>query len=148
MPFEGGPFLQAGCLVENVIEEKTGVLSLIRIIDTVTRTLASPDPPEDLPPFPYTIKLVLMFKSGMARGRSTIRVLPELPTGASLDPMTVTAHFEGEEKGQNVVMNLALMLTHEGLYWFHVDVDGERLTSIPLRVKYDRIVAGASKPAP
>lgn len=147
MTFEGGPYLQAGCLCENVIEDKHGVLSLIRIIDTVTRTAAGPNPPDDMPPFQYEVKLVLMFKSGKARGRSTVRIVPEKPTGASLDPISLTVHFEGEEKGQNFITNMALTLEHEGLYWFNVHLGEDKLTAIPLRVKYDRIVAGAMPPA-
>jgi hypothetical protein len=143
MSFEGGPFLQVGCLCENVIEDKTGTLSLIRIIDTITHTEAGPSPPEELPPFPFSLKLVLILKSGQARGRANLRIVPELPTGASLDPISMSVHFEGEEKGQNVITNIALTFKHEGLYWFNVYLDERPLTAIPLRVKYRRIVASS-----
>ena len=144
MAFEGGPYVQAGCFCETVIEDKIGSLSLIRIIDTITHTQASPEPPETLPPFNYGLRLVLMLKSGSARGRSNLRIVPELPTGASLDAVTVTVHFEGEEKGANVVSNLAMRFENEGLYWFKVMIDDEILTQIPLRVRYNRIVTGPS----
>jgi len=145
--FEGGPYLQAGCFCDNVIEDKTGALSLIRIIDTITHTEAGPSPPQELPPFPYSLKLVLMLKSGKARGRSDLRIVPELPTGASLDPITVSVHFEGEEKGQNIITNVALTFQHEGLYWFNVYLDDKLFTAIPLRVRYNRVVAGSTPTA-
>jgi hypothetical protein len=143
MAFEGGPYLQVGCLCENVIEDKFGVLSIIRVIDTVTRTAAGPNPPDEMPPFQYEIKLVLMFKSGKARGRSSVRIVPEKPTGASMEAISLTIHFEGEEKGQNFITNMALTLEHEGLYWFNVYLDDEKFSAIPLRVKYNRVVAGS-----
>lgn len=147
MSFEGGPYLQAGCFCETVIEDKTGALSLIRIIDTLTHTEAGPAPPEELVPFPFALKMVLMLKSGKARGRANLRIVPEMPTGASLDPVTLTVHFEGEEKGQNVITNVALTFEHEGLYWFKVYLDDTVLTAIPLRIRYNRVVVGATPPA-
>ncbi|MFV2045158.1 MAG: hypothetical protein ACC700_18230 [Anaerolineales bacterium] len=142
MPFDGGPYVQAACFCDSVIEDKTGALSLIRIIDTVTHTEVDPSPPEQMPPFPYSMKFVLMLKSGQARGRANLRVVPELPTGATMKPFELTAHFEGEERGQNVITNMALKFEVEGLYMFNVYLDEELFTAIPLRVKYNRVVAG------
>lgn len=98
MAFEGGPYLTAACLCDTIIEDKGGVLSLIRIIDILVHGEMGPNPPEELPPFNYPLKLVLMLKSGAARGRSNLQIKPELPTGESLAPIPLTAHFEGEEK--------------------------------------------------
>jgi len=147
MPFEGGPYVQAACFCDTFIEDKTGSLSLIRVIDTVTHTEAGPSAPEDLPPFPSTLNLILMLKSGKARGRNNLRIVPELPTGSSMDELTVTVHFEGEEKGHNVITRMALTFEHEGLYWFKVYLGEELLTAIPLRVRYNRIVTAPSPPA-
>jgi hypothetical protein len=144
MAFEGGPYIQAACFCDTVIEDKTGVLSLIRIVDTVTHTAVGASPPEDMPEFPYAMKLVLMLKSGMARGRSNLRIVPQLPTGETEQGATVTAYFEGEEKGQNVITNINYIFRIEGLYWFKVYLDETLLTAIPLRVKYDRAVIASA----
>ena len=143
MAFEDGPYIQAACFCETVIEDRTGVLSLIRVIDTVTHTQAGSAPPEDMPPFTYNMKLVLMLKSGMARGRYNLRIVPQLPTGATENAAIVTAYFEGEERGQNVITNLGYTFTVEGLYWFNVYLDETKLAAIPLRVKYNRFIVGA-----
>jgi len=45
---------------------------------------ARPDAPEDMPQFTYTLKLVIMLKSGAARGRHELKVVPELPSGETL----------------------------------------------------------------
>jgi hypothetical protein len=60
------------------------VLSLIRLIDTLTHTEARPDAPEEMPPMTYTLKLVIMLKPGAARGRHELRIVPELPSGENL----------------------------------------------------------------
>jgi hypothetical protein len=140
MGFESGPFVQAACFCEMVIEDKTGVLSLIRIIDTLNHAEAGSTPPKTMPPFSYNLKLVLMLKSGKAEGRHDLMIVPELPSGETKESSTFTVHFEGEEKGQNLVMNLVFTFELEGLYWFKVYLDGETLTAIPLRVRYNRIV--------
>jgi hypothetical protein len=143
MAYVGGPHIQAACFCEMVIEDKTGVMSLIRIIDTLTHTETGPNPPEDIPPVPVSMKLVLMLKSGKARGRSSLRIIPEFPTGATQELPIYSLHFEGEEKGHNFVLNLAYIFPIEGLYWFHIYIEEEKLTSIPFRVKYNRIVTSA-----
>ena len=137
-----GPFIQAACLCETVIEDKQGVLSLIRIIDTLIHTEAGTNPPEDMPAFGYVLKFVLMLKAGAAKGRYNLRLEPELPNGSTEKSILVTAYFEGEEKGQNIVADMNFVFNFEGLYWFKVYLEDTHLTAIPLRVKYNRIVQG------
>ena len=146
MAFEDGPYIQAACFCDTIIEDKVGVISLIRIIDTLTHTAAGATPPDDMPPVPYSLKLVLMLKSGNARGRWNLRIVPELPTGERKEPFVVTAYFEGEERGQNVIANISFVFEVEGLYWFNIYLDEQKLTAIPFRVKYNRIVATSTSP--
>jgi hypothetical protein len=140
MGFHSGPYVQAACFCEMVLEDKSGVLSLIRIIDTLNHTEAGSAPPKTMPPFSFNLKLVLMLKSGKAEGRHELMIVPELPSGETKGSSTITAHLEGEEKGQNVVLNLVFTFELEGLYWFKVYLDDEILTAIPLRVRYNRMV--------
>lgn len=144
MAFEDGPYVQAACFCDLVIEDKSGVLSLIRVIDTLTHTEAGPTPPDDMPPVPYSMKLVLMLKAGLARGRYNLKVVPEKPTGGTENPVVLTAYFDGEEKGQNVVINVNFTFTIEGLYWFNVYLDDQKLTAMPFRTKYNRLVTGTT----
>ena len=131
-----GPYVQAACFCDQVIEDKTGSLSLIRVVDVINHSEAGPNPPEQMPPFPYQVKLVLMLKSGKAQGLSHLQIVPELPSGETESAPTLTIHFEGEEKGANVILNFAYLFKFEGLYWFKILVDNEMITSIPLRVRY------------
>jgi hypothetical protein len=50
MPFEGGPYVQAACICENVIEDKVGSFSLIRVIDTLTTSAMGGVVPHEMPP--------------------------------------------------------------------------------------------------
>ncbi len=141
MNMEQGPYIQAATLCDQVIEEKSGVLSLIRIIDTIMHTEARPDAPAEMPPVTYPLKLVLMLKSGRARGRHEIKVFPEMPSGEVKEPFVQSVQMEGEERGANSVINMMFTGTMEGLYWFNVHFDDTLLTRIPLRVKYNRVIA-------
>lgn len=140
MTFEQGPYVQMAGLCENVIEDKTGALSLIRIIDTITHTAAGPDAPTEMPPVPYPMKMVIMLKSGRARGRHELKIVPELPSGEFKPPLERSIHLEGEERGFNNVINMVFTFTMEGLYWFNVYLDESLLTRIPLRIKYNRVI--------
>lgn len=142
MPSETGPYLQVACFCEMVIEDKSGVLSLMRIIDTISQSAVGPNPPDDMPPLAQNLSLVLMMKSGQARGRATITLTPEKPSGLKDHPQELTAHFEGDERGANFVTKVNYLFDQEGVYWFHIYLDGEHWTSVPMRIKYSRVVTG------
>ena len=140
MTLEQGPYIQMAGLCEQVIEDKTGALSLIRIIDTITHTEARPDAPTEMPSVTYPMKMVIMLKSGRARGRHELRIIPELPSGETKPPFTRSVQMEGEERGFNNIINMVFTFTMEGLYWFNIHLDDSLLTRVPLRIKYNRIV--------
>ena len=143
MSFEQGPYIQVAGLCEQVIEDKTGALSLIRIIDTINHTEARPDAPVDMPPIPYPMKMVIMLKSGRARGRHELKIVPEMPSGENKSPLTQSIQMEGEERGTNNIINMLFTFTMEGLYWFNIYLDDSLLTRIPMRIKYNRIITPA-----
>ena len=145
-PFVDGPFVTAACFCEMMLQENTGVLSLIRVIDQIVHTVAGPATPEEMPPVHYNLKAVLMLKSGAARGRSTLRIVPELPNGMNREQQLFTVHFSGEDQGVNLGLNMAFVFEMEGLYWFHVYVDDRKITSMPLRIRYNRIQGGVMPP--
>ena len=132
-----GPFLSAAFLCEKVLEEKDGVKSAIRIVDRVTRTAVGPNPPKEMVSFDYDINLFLRFKSGWARGSTNLRIETVKPSGESSTPVQQTIFFEGEEdRGVDVTGHLRIKFEMIGIYWFHVYLDDEHLTQIPLRVIY------------
>lgn len=144
MPFEDGPYVQAACFCKTVLREQSGMYSLIQIIDTITQEARGPSPPEEMPSFPVTLQLVLLLKSGKARGRHELKVVPENPDGSTGNPFFHSVHFEGEERGQNLTVNLSYVFELEGLYWFFVYIGDEKLTAIPFRIRYKRMFTGAT----
>lgn len=146
-PFELGPYLQIATLCERVLREADGVSSLIRIVDTVTHHEHGPNPPEEMPEFHFPLTLFICFKSGRARGRHEISIIPEQPSGESLTPMIVSVNLEGENKGVNIASRIDIPYKYEGLYWFRVEFDKKLVTRIPLEVRYSRIVTGPSGPS-
>ena len=147
MPFDRGPFLTVATFCEQVIEDKSGVLSLIRIVDRMNITTQGPTAPDDMPPANLDWSLVLNFKSGEARGSLPIKIEPELPSGLRLSPTTLSAHFEGGNRGANIISRFNMKLEMPGVYWFRIYVNDEFLTQIPVEVIYSRIVT-PQPPAP
>lgn len=140
-----GPHLLACVLCEKVIEDKEGVLSLIRIVDQITHSAIGPEPPEDMPPFILDhLKLVLMLKAGKAKGRFKVKIRPEDPSGVQLPVVETTVQLEGGHGGVNIIAPLAVPIAMEGLYWFDVffaagkgDKTADRLlTRLPLKIEY------------
>lgn len=133
-----GPFLTAALFCERVLEERDGVLTLVRIVDRFIQRAAGPSPPPEMPSFPINVTVFISVKSGAARGRHTITVRPEDPSGLQLEAVQLPVLFEGEDRGSNLVLNVGFQAEHEGLYWFDVLLDEKALlTRMPLRVVYE-----------
>jgi len=133
--FEQGPYVQVAAFCERVLTEANQVLSLVRVIDIVTHTERRPDAPKEMPEVHYPLTLVLMLKSGRARGRHEVTIKPELPSGEFLPPFTLTVQLEGEGRGVNLVSQIDIPYKLEGLYWFNIYFDEVLLTRIPLEIR-------------
>ena len=149
LAFETGPFLSCAVLCEKVLEERDGVKSAIRIIDRVTRTAVGPNPPEIMEPFRYDLAMLIKMKSGSARGMHRLGVQMVKPSGEAEPPMINSVMFEGEEdRGVDLMAQLAIQLDQVGIYWFYLTLNDAILTKIPLRVIYlpqVRQIAGSSE---
>lgn len=136
---DSGPYLIAAILCEKVLQEKDETVSIIRMIDRITLTVPASISPETLPPLPLNLTLFLAFKSGNARGRNTIKLRIESPSGIRLPEQLVPILFEGEERGANLILGLNMVVDQEGVYWFDIFLEEDRITRIPLRVLYQRV---------
>lgn len=133
----GGPYVQAAAFCENVIESRDGVLSLIRMVDRIVRTVVSTMPVvhSELPPIRVSLNLVIALKSGYARGTSTIWIEGEAPLGLQLGARIESSIlFEGEDRGVNLIIPVEFEPKEEGIYWFTVGIATQVLTRVPLRV--------------
>lgn len=132
-----GPHLAAAFFCERVLQEQDGVLSAIRLIDRLTRVQTGPQAPPDMEPFAHILTILIVFKSGQARGRFTVTLQPETPAGVQLDAVDLPVQLSGgEEQGANIVLNIPFTFEQEGLYWFDVSFEGNLVTRMPMRVLY------------
>ncbi len=136
---DSGPYLVAALLCEKVIQEKDETVSIIRIVDRVTLTIPASGTPENLPPLPLNLSLFLSFKSGSARGRNSIKLKIEAPSGFQLPEQLLPVLFEGEDRGVNLILALNMVVDQEGVYWFNILLEEEHITRIPLRILYQRV---------
>lgn len=140
-----GPFLGAAVLCEKVLNERDGVISVIRIVDRITLT-AQGGTLHEMPPGIVNLNLFLMFKSGDARGAYQVSVRTISPSG----PVISTAQFpllmEGEDRGAALVAQIALEVREEGIYWFDVLLEENLVTRIPLRIIWQRIQISPNRP--
>jgi len=146
MSLEKGPYLMLAAFCELVIEDKSGVLSLIRIVDRMHITTQGPTAPEQMPPATLNWFLVLTLKSGDARGTLPVKIEPELPSGIKAPPLTLSAYFEGGSRGVNMISRLNMKLEMPGIYWFWIYVNDIFFTKIPVEVIYSRTVTTAPPP--
>lgn len=137
-----GPYVKAATICSDVIEGKDGVLSLIRVIDRLTVTAAGPQPPAEMPPHKYSLKIVLMFISGRAKGSKSVSLSVERPDATTQEIWSGTVFLEGEDRGANLVIGLETEFNLEGLYWFDVYFEESRITRMPFRVIYQRVGPG------
>ena len=140
----GGPYLAAALFCEKVLKEADGVISLIRIVDRWTVV----GPSEAMPATVIQTTLVLLMKSGIHRGSSQLTIAPFSPSGAALQEVKMSTHFEGDDdRGVGVIAPLAFPVQEPGVYWFDIKIDGQTLTKVPLRVLH-QFVAGMQPPNP
>jgi hypothetical protein len=131
-----GPHLTAALICDRVLTEQDGVTSAIRIIDRIFLIADEDGNPID-PRYQFT--LFVMFKSGAARGTHEIAIEMEKPSTERVEMLKAPVLFEGEERGVNIVFQVAFEPDQQGLYWFDVLFASDRVTRIPLRVIYQTL---------
>jgi hypothetical protein len=152
MPESHGPYLSYAVICEKVLNEQDGVLSLIRLIDRVTVRVVTPSgaevPAALLPPAPpIPITFVVGLKSGDYTGTVPVKVRIEAPSGYQWPEFETSAELRGEEAGANVVLPMQFPALDEGVHWFVVEVSGEVVTRVPLRIIKD-VVSSTVPPGP
>ena len=134
-----GPYLNAALICEKILQEKDEAISVIRVVDRVTVTAVASSSPEKLPSTTLNLSALLVFKSGSAKGRSTIKWVVEQPSGIRTPEQLLSALFEGDDRGVNFIISLNIVVDQEGVYWFDVFLEDQLLTRIPLRILYQQI---------
>lgn len=144
-----GPYVKAALFCEKVLEEKDGVMTLVRVIDKLMQTAAGPAVPESLPPISFGMMCVVMLNPGDAIGRHDFSISVEPPSGFGRKTLGQgTVHFEGPERTANIRIELQMTFDQEGVYWFEVVLDESVvLTRLPFVVQYTRVITPGTQSA-
>lgn len=130
------PFVALACFCENVLEDKDGVLSAIRVVDTYT-----------LPPLPEGAELpnglrgvillngLITLKSGDVVGNGVISVVMHKTNGEQSVVGKWPMALKGEEYGATLRLQMPLGVKNFGLIWFDVLWNDALLTRIPLKLQ-------------
>jgi hypothetical protein len=137
--YDTGPFVVLAVFCEQAIEEKSGVLTLIRIIDQVTIQAIGPDAPDDLPVgSAVSTTLVVGLKAGMARGKQKVQATFVHPDGTRHPGPEIPIHFNaGDHQGSNLLLKATVALSTTGIYWAEVAVNERMVSKTPLEIRYE-----------
>jgi hypothetical protein len=137
-----GPYLAAAFFCEQVIKSEDGALTPVRITDQI-KVLIPANAPADFPSeqnrLPVRMSGLLSFKSGDFPGEHTLRLVMESPSGKVEKMHEQKIPFsDPPQGGGNLILQNTVGVYKGGLFWFNVYLDGKRMTSIPLEIKYER----------
>jgi hypothetical protein len=141
----GGPFLGAAVFCENFIDDASGKISALNILDSVTAYLP-PDTPQDVPSKEQPIGLMqnalLIFRTGDAPGKHHLRVTMTDPSDERAKAFEREIELSAESHGGiHIKTRFSLSIPMAGLYWFDVFLDGKRVTRMALKVTLLRLPA-------
>jgi hypothetical protein len=128
--------LHVATFCEKVLREADGVNSIIRMVD---RFIVQGDS-EEMPPVVLQFTVYISFKSGFMRGKQKIAMRPKSPDGNDMPGMDFPVLFEGDnDRGVALTFPVRWAVQEEGTFWWEVFLNDELVTSMPLRVIYQRM---------
>ena len=141
VPFHDGPHLLCAVLCEKVLQEVDGVKTAVRMIDRIRHSVVQAEGAStEMAPFEFQMFLLIRFKSGSARGSMELQLRIQKPSGESTVPPPMNINLEGDDdRGVDIVAPMNIRLEFTGLYWFDLELNGIRITRMPLRVFYNPI---------
>lgn len=132
------PHLGVAAICESVMREQDGVVSMIRMIDTFNVKGDA----KTLPPGVVSFVIYVAFKSGDALGERTLELASYSPSGKKVKTEKQKVKFKGDEQGVGAIFRVTMTINETGIYWFHVKLNRQDVTRIPLRINYKRVQKG------
>jgi hypothetical protein len=128
------PWVQAAVLCNQVVEDKTGSFSLIRIVDKYTLTR----PPDWDGKTHLEIRLTtfIAFKSGDVKGKRTVRLYHSTPRGKKKKLFESEIEFLGGHYSTNIAIHITFGFKTEGTHWIDVYVQNWLATRMPVTVEF------------
>lgn len=130
------PFVSVAAFCEKVLEDRDGVLSAIRLVDTF-ELAAHPSTFGDLRPG-IEVSGIIALKSGPLVGSYTVGLVMENTKGERKEISPAGGWpvvFNGGEHGIQIRLNFYFEVREVGLWWFDVMFENEVLTRIPLKLR-------------
>lgn len=138
----GGPFLSVAAFCDNVMQDTDGTMSAIRIIDKINVNIPAAAPitvPSESAKLPVAVWLLLMFKSGSAKGKHELSLNITSPSGKRGKALKQEVVMSPEPSGGvNVKIHFSLGIAKGGLFLVDVLMDGRVMTRMPLLVTVAR----------
>ena len=138
----GGPYLAAAVFCDNVVRGEDGAMSAIRIVDRLNVAVpadAPPDVPSESHRIAVTIWTLIMFKTGDGKGKHTVSLVVQSPSGKRTKGPKHELNFSAEPQGgANLRIQVGLGIKEGGLFFIDVFLDGKRATRMPLLISVTR----------
>jgi len=134
---EYGPFLLTAVFCERALQEKDGVISAIRMVDRINRTVTGPEPPLVMEPFNHELYLLIQLRTGQNPGPCLIEIKLRKPDLTTLPSISRTILLESpEQRGANLIAKLVFKFDQVGVWKFDVYIREKWRTQIPLEIRY------------
>lgn len=131
------PYLKVGTICERVLEEKDGVLSLIRIVDRFTITITGKEPPDQLPQGIKLLTIIMGWVGGLGSHEAALNIIS--PGGETQkSPQSWSFTLDAINRGHNIIVTLPIRIAKEGVYWVEFILNDQVKSRIPFQVLYER----------
>jgi hypothetical protein len=130
------PSLKVGALCEQVLEQKDGVISIIRLIDRLVITFQGKDVPKELPPGITEVTAVMCWVNGLGDYEAKVNV--KTPDNEIIESGTLPFRLDSLESVHNQVVKMTIPVRVPGHYWFEFILNEEMRGRVPLHVIYQR----------
>jgi len=135
--FDTGPYVTAASFCEKVLQEKDGVITLVRMIDQINVQAQGPLVPNEMPPGNVQVTLAVMLKAGDALGAQRLQVSLHNPDSSTVNGPENSINFSaGKNGGANVIMPMLIEVKSAGLYWADIRINDRLISRIPLQINY------------
>ena len=126
------PYLTMATFCERVLTEQDGVLSAIRIIDTLNVEVLDSDLAKSAK---ERVMLLVGLRSGPFKGTGTLKLVAVNPDGEPSKNISSTpVELLGGPHGTNIIVTLATDVSKSGVYWYEIYFNDKLLTRTPLSV--------------
>jgi hypothetical protein len=129
------PLVQAACICENVLLDKDGVASLIRIIDQISVEIPEGIPKAMRLQAGFPIQIFVRIGSGDLIENGTLSIHGVRPDGTRHGKIEAKVELKGAQHGTQVRSGFTVVDPQRGIYWFEVYWNNDLLTKMPLEVK-------------